>query len=206
MGLDTARAKEKESELLTIINTVISNELQIPQQDNTTARDILKNYAQITAPENETVIFHYITASPSGRGGGKSRKLGNIRINIKNLFNAAANGVLTGVGAAQIPWLIPLAAIVIWKSIQSTMEVEVGENEAAILWTMWKHRDENTEIAHSGLLELVNLHLNKYDRSPITEGDMKHSLKVLQNLKSIEKSSKNPGNWWLREWIKRTYR
>ena len=145
--------------------------------------------------------------SPSGRGGGKSTKAGNIVLNIRKFVEAIANGAFTIVGIYEVPWLGILGFILLWNSLWSAAQIDLSENDAAVIWTMWVHRDKkNNEISDDVLLNKVNDHLVKYGRASITQKDIELSIKHLEEIKSIKRSTNNPKNWWLCEWIAPAYR
>lgn len=60
-----------------------------------------------------------LTIRQGGMGGGSSIKPGNIILNWRKLLIDGAESVLTIMGAASIPWMIPLAGIVVWNSVYS---------------------------------------------------------------------------------------
>lgn len=162
---------------------------------------------RVAPPEKEEFIIEYITMSPSGRRGGKSTKAGNIFLNMRSLVDAVASGAFAVVGSYQIPWLAPFALILLWNSLRRSAQVDLSENDAALIWTMWAHRDRsNNEIAEVCLLDKLNEHLKKHSRSPVTGKDLEDSLRALEKIQSIKRSRRNPNNWWLCEWIKPAYR
>ena len=207
MALDYERAEEKESELLKELSLVLGSKNIASGDAEKISQLIISNAIKIRPPEKEEHYIELITLHPSGRGGGKSVKAGNILLNISGLMEAVANGSFAVVGSYQIPWLAPMAFIILWKSLWRNAEIEISENDAAIIWAMWVYRERETnEIAEDKLLEVVNSHLNKYERSALTQKDLNHSLNSLNNIQCIKRSSKRPENWWLREWVKPSFR
>ena len=106
-------------------------------------------------------------------------------------------------GAIAIPWLIPLAGLIVWNKVWALSNLEMDERHAATIWTMWKNRDKENRIEHDIILNLVNEELSKYKRSPMGEEELKNILNDLEKMECIEKDEKN--KWWLREWVKTTY-
>jgi len=143
----------------------------------------------------------------SGRGGGRSRKLGNIKLNINELVDGVANGAFVIAGAIQVPILIPMAFIILWRSLKNITEVELSENDAGVIWAMWVYRDRSKNIIpNTGLLQIINEHFKKYERAPITQKDLESSLDNLVKIKSIKKSKTSADNWWLCEYIRVRYK
>lgn len=75
----------------------------------------------------------FITMSSSGMGGGRSSKSGNIRLNWKKLFVEGPESILVIAGASQIPFLIPIAGLVVWNKALSLMNIEIDERHAAVI-------------------------------------------------------------------------
>lgn len=117
-------------------------------------------------PEAPSAVIELVVIGRMGHGGGQSTKAGNIRLNIGKLLDALATGVLTGIGAAQVP----LAALVIWNSLWRTAQVTISEIEAGILYTMWLHKNADRDVSEDGLLEKCNALLEKYDRPMLPKG------------------------------------
>ena len=113
---------------------------------------------------------------------------------------------LTVVGAVAIPWTAPLAALVIWDTLWSNFKADLSEREAAIIWTMWVRRDRDDCISDSGLLDLVNTELEIYGRGAISKQELHDSLETLINMGCIKRSKSDGSKWWLREWVRVSYR
>ncbi len=207
MELDYDRGKEKEGEILNELSGILQSKRIDKEDAEKLSQLIVSNAIRINPPEKEEHTVGFITMHPSGRGGGKSVKAGNITLNMGRLMEAAANGAFAVVGSYQIPWLAPMAFIILWNSLWRAVEIEITENDAAIIWSMWVYRDrESNEIPDIGLLDTVNEHLKKYERPAITQKDLEYSLNNLEKIKCIKRARKNPNNWWLCEWIRPIYR
>lgn len=197
MGWDYEKEAQKRAQLTASLEATLGQAL---------AAKVLEAFVNTTPPETEPVVMHLMTMRFDGRGGGKSTKAGNITLNMRALLDTAAAGALTIVGAVQAPFTVPFAAIVLWNSIWRAAEVTVTENDAAVLYVMWTQRDKNHEIPKDGLLERCNAHLAKVQRQSITQKDLAHSLCSLEQIETIAPSKDRPSNWWLREWVRITYR
>jgi hypothetical protein len=207
MELDYYRAGEKKKEIISSLASILQTNIGVKDGCDQISSEIVSNCITVQPPEKEKIILHLLTISPSGRGGGKSTKPGNIILNIRKLVEAIANGAFAAVSAYQVPWLGVFGFILLWNSLWSSAQVDLSENDAAVIWTMWVHRDkQHNEITDEGLLNKVNDHLAKYARASITQKDMEFSIRRLEEIKSIKRSNKNPKNWWLCEWIAPAYR
>lgn len=208
MEFDYERGKQKEEEVLESIKSYLVYANLCEAERRQVAEIIVSTSIRVTPPEKEQVAFYrLVTLDPSGRGGGKSTKLGNIRLNVGKLMEGVANGTFAVVSSYQVPWLAPFAFILLWKSLRKSVQVDLTENDAAVIYAMWVYRDrDNNEISEVNLLGNVNCHLTKYDRLPISQKDLQFSISNLAKIGSIQQSSKNPGNWWLCEWVQPVYR
>ena len=207
MDLDYDRAKEKEKELISSLSSFLKSKSSLKDSFDQISNEIVSSCVSIRPPEKEQIIFEFMTMSPSGRGGGRSTKPGNIVLKIRKLIEAVASGAFVAVSAYQVPWLGIFGLILLWNSLWRAAEVDLSENDAAVIWTMWVHRDrQNNEISENELLVKVNDHLSKYERASITQKDLDFSIKNLAAIKCIKRSKRNPQNWWLCEWIATTYR
>jgi len=206
MEWDYDRKKEKEAEIL----AEIENQLrlaEIPEEQiKTTAKEFFEESVSITPPEKKAMVIEMVRMHPSGRGGGRSTKAGNIRLNIGSLFNAVSSGVFTVISAAQAPWAIPFAGILLWNSIWQSVKVDLSENDAVTLWAMWQVKDANKLVSEEDIKGAVDRHAAKYQRSTLSEADIKFALKNLSAIGCIERSRDNPSKWWLCEWIAPAYR
>ena len=156
MGWNYQRETEKRAELLQELSEVLRG-CGTPDADRDhLSKAILDSYISTAPPESPRLEFGFMVVGPMGIGGGQSTKPGNITLNIGKLLDALATGVLTGVGAAQVPFTIPLAALVIWNSLWRTAQVTISETEAGVLYTMWQGKNADHDVSEDGLLEKCN--------------------------------------------------
>lgn len=126
MELNYERGKQKEEEILENITSYLT-QADVPEADRRQVAEIIASTSiHITPPEMERMVFHFLTLNAvSGRGGGKSTKPGNIRLNMRKLMEGVANGVFAVVSSYQIPWLAPFAFILLWKSLRDCAEIDL---------------------------------------------------------------------------------
>jgi hypothetical protein len=213
MEFDYVRADKKKGELVSMAEKAVLNYWQASgsQQNITEAKviaaEMIEQYAYISPPEKEDLgRTEYITLNPVGRAGGRSIKPGNVRLNMRKLIVALAGGVLTVAGVVSAPWTIPFAAIMVWDGVWSAIGVDITERDAAVLWTMWKHRDANNYVSEDGLLSVVNAELTANGRRSISQIELDESLELLSKISCIERAISVTGKWWLKEWVKVNYR
>jgi len=202
------RAEEKKQEVFEIAKNTIAPHFSNPEKLST---KIIDHFCRITPPEIDdtpitkidTTLHIFLNIQPGGLGGARSSKPGNILLNWRKLLIDASESILTIVGAVTVPWLIPLAGLVVWNKVWSLSSIEIDERHAAVIWTMWKNRDEENCIKNDKVLGLVNNELSKYNRPMMNEKELKDILKDLEEMECVE--SMEEDKWWLREWVKTTY-
>jgi hypothetical protein len=203
MDFDEARRIQKRQEIIDVVQQTLRS--HTPSADEPTAAiSIVSQLAEITAPEAPSIGF--VRVYEGGDGGGRSTKPGNVRLNMKKLFVAVAGGALTLAGATAAPWMVILGGLVVWDSLWSSTQVELGEVEAAVLWALWSNRDDQDMVSKDGVFELVTAELHKLDRPGFTGGQVDAALAKLRQLKCIESAMMAPDKWWLREWVQVDYR
>lgn len=169
------------------------------------ARMLVKHFAAIAPPDSELVASSSrVDMDAGGRGGGVSVKPGNVRLNMRQLVSAIASGVLTVVGAVQLPWTAVFGALVIWNNLFAASRVALSESDASVLWTLWLNRDDENTVAEAGLLGRVNEERRRHGRADLAQRDLDESLQRLSRLQSIERAA-DKSRWWLREWVSVKY-
>lgn len=193
------RAEEKKQELLEIVKSSVTPYISNAEQ---ISKRIIDHFCIITPPEIDTRM-ELVTMRPGGMGGGRSLKPGNIWLNWRRLLIDGAESILTVVGAISIPWLIPLAGLVVWNKVWSSSSIEIDERHAVIIWAMWNNRDEENCIEIDKISDLVNEELRRYNRPMMNEEELNNMLKDLEKIECIKKTDGNKR--WLREWVKAVY-
>lgn len=206
MTWDYNRQREKQEQLRTLISSELIQRGVNTSEAYTLAAAFMARAVRVAPPEEQREIIEYITLNRTGRGGGRTSKPGNIRFNIRALIDALSSGTLGVVGVQEMPYLLPLVAIVFWNAIRRSMNIQLTENEGAVLYVMWMHRDSENKVPNSGLLDKVNAHLKKYGRTPLSTGDLDSACKRLEQIACIRRARSDREKWWLREWIQPTYR
>ena len=207
MSLNFKMADEKKArtaeKLLSLLETAYS------ELDDTIALtdEMVSNCIDFIPPEEPEITLDLVTLNPSGRGGGKSVKPGNIVLNIGSLIDGIANGVFTVASACQVPWLAPFGLLLLYRSLHKASTVELSENEATVFYSMWVFRDRKcNEISQKKLISYINGLLNKYNRKSITQKELDISINKLEKIGCIVKSDLNSNSWYLRERVAVVYR
>ena len=200
------REAQKRAELLQELSEELNAGGTPESRVDDLAKAIFDSYISTRPPEVPHLVLQYIDISRAGTGGGESTKAGNVTLNIGKLLETLAAGVLTAAGAAQLPLTVPLAALVIWNSLWRTAKVSISETEAAVLYAMWVHKNADHHVPEDGLLEKCNALLEKYERPALSAHILKDALTKLERIDTIERSSRDPKMWWLKEWVRVSYR
>lgn len=194
------RVEEKKQELLEIAKNIIAPYFSNSEQASI---EIIDHFCEITPPEIVDEKYFLTNIKPGGIGGAKSSKPGNILLNWRKLLINGSESILTIAGVIAVPWLIPLAGLIIWDKICSLSNIKIDERHAAVIWTMWHNRDKENCIKKSEVLDLVNKDLSKYNHPKMNEEELNDILKDLEAMETIESTEEN--KWWLREWVKVPY-
>src|SRR5438093_1186359 len=114
------QAKEKEIETLVLSFAETHSPLDASQ-----AKKLIGTFVTISPPLDPSFQHaHWMTVAALGRGGGESRKSGNIMLNWRKLFELAPEATLAGGAAVETPWLIPFAALYVWMRLWKASEVK----------------------------------------------------------------------------------
>jgi len=162
---------------------------------------VIESFASLQPPEHDTRMY-WLRMHLGGRGGGYSVKPGNITLNMQKLVTALAGGVLTAAGIAAAPWSAVFGALVIWDSLYSAARVDLSEEDASVMWTLWRRRDAEHTVPHDGLLASVNEERARHGRHALSEQQLADAVAKLRRIDAIEQSSQDPSRWWLREWVR----
>jgi len=167
------------------------------------AQQIVEVFCRIQPPEasEQTPMMHLITMN-STNNTGRSIKPGNITLNMRRLLVDSAEIGLTVAGVISTPYLIPLAALIVWNKVWSNLKVDLDENHAMTIKLMWENCDtERNWIEEKKAYRLLNEYRASRNRTKIIFEEFKIILAELESMKCIEKTGAN--NWWLREWVKK---
>ena len=195
-------AEKKREELQNIIKSSFSQFNIYIENIHDISQKIIEKFTDITPPEIDITI-HLITMEHWSRGA-RSSKPGNIWLNWRKLLIDGAESILTITGAAIVPWLIPLAGLIVWNKVWSLLNIEIDERHAVVIWVMWRNRDKENCIKEREILDAVNDELKKYNRPEMSPKELEDILKDLEKMECIEKIQ-DENKWWLREWVKVAY-
>jgi hypothetical protein len=163
---------------------------------------ILDSFCALTPPINPPALMTLVTIQSAGKGGGVSRKLGNLRLNWKKLFSELSDVILTTVGANDHPYLIPLAALSLWNKLWAHSHIKLTKELASTLFVMWQKCDTSHEISKKKAYAEANDLFRTFGWPSITLIDFDDYIKSLIDMQCVEMKG---NQLWLREWVKVTY-
>jgi hypothetical protein len=192
------KAKEEEIERLVVSFAETHSPLTSSQ-----AKTLIGTFITITPPLCPSFLdVHYMTIADLGRGGGESRKLGNITLNWRRLFELVPDVTLAGGAAAETAWLIPFAALYIWMKLWKASKVKLKEEDAFVVYSLWLHRDINKKISEEDAFLKTKALAKKHNLAGFTKEKF---TKIINKLLSFDCIEINEGVIWMREWVRIKY-
>jgi hypothetical protein len=193
---DNEAMERKRSELIGEVAKLLD------PRDAKVAERVVDHFCRMSPPMDPPMLMHMITLDRGGRGGGQSRKPGNLALNWKRLRGESADLVLTAAGVIAVPWLIPFAALSIWNKFWTHATIELTKEQGASLCAMWHRCDNEHHIARSAALAETNQLFQVFEWPPLSEEAFTNILRDLEHLQCIEVTDQKI---WLREWVQTTY-
>ncbi len=176
------------------------------------AENIVQEFIEFTPPgvvyqeaEGEHEPRHIIQIPPDKYRVPKSVKPGNILLNIGELFEAVSNAVFLVISVVAAPWAIPFAIVKLCREISRCIQITLREQDAAVAWTIWRHKDADNSVHVNDLLALVNEEFEKHGRPSISEHELNDSLEKLETIKCIIHPKGDLHRWKIRERVVQHY-
>jgi len=157
------------------------DEVQRPQVLSDLSARLVESMVRM---EDASGLRELIALDGGWRRRAESRKMGNVVLSVRGFLSAAAGAGLAIAGAAEVPWLLPLAAIAVWGYVCDS-SVPLSEREAAVIWVIWHLRDSEDRVPKQGLLEQVNRELSGNGRRPISPEELADTLAALSRIRTI---------------------
>ena len=165
------------------------------------AQNVVAAFCDVSEPEEDHTISLILTDG-TGRGGGVSRKPGNIRLNWRRLFETVPSIVLVGAADYTKPWMYVLAALLIWKEMKAHCALQLSAEHAIAMHAMWDNCDGRRRISEVDALEATNKKLSEYDFNPLS---MANFIKLVDHLDQMECVELRTGDIWLREQVRKKF-
>ncbi len=167
---------------------------------NRTAEVLVEAAVQFWPPDSGQVEIRMITMSDLGVGGGRSRRVGNVRLNWRPLFEAGASLMLALPAAVKVPWTAPFVGLLALSRLISAMDIPITEREAMVAWVLWQARDPGNGLPKN-LLQAVNHHMQRTGRPLLSAQVLLDSLRMLEGVGFVEFPEGDASRWSLRDWV-----
>lgn len=167
------------------------------------ATAVIDAFVRLTPPSEPKLVIEMITASSAGRGGGVSRKAGNIVLNWRRLIDVVPDATVAAAGATSAsPWLLPLIALYVWNKLWRGAEEHLDEIEACVIVALWKNRNHDNKISEDDGFAHTNSLRRTYGLVELSQAEYVTATNRLLKIDCIEIDD---GIIWLREWVRMTY-
>ena len=172
-------------------------------QDAPMAERLVSSLCMLTPPQDPPVVIEMIMVNSRGASGGISRKPGNVVVNFNRFVRDFGDIGLSVAAGASEKWLIPLAALAVWKKISVHSTLELTKEQASLVYSMWLNREDGNLISREQAFEMGKL---VYRLNRLAELDDDSFSQTLFDLTSFGCIELHPsGKIWLREWVKSNY-
>lgn len=196
MTLDRKGFEEQRNRILGLIQRCIPPNAA---HSDETAIQVFNSFVELTPPTEPEIQLHLLTMRPSGVGGGQSRKPGNIYLHWKKLFDVFPDVTIAVAGATASPyWLIPFIALYVWNKLWCGSAETLTENEASVIFALWKHRNNENRISEDAGFEKCNKIRESAKFPLLTRHEFDVAMNRLVSMGCVEIES---GIIWLREWV-----
>ena len=167
------------------------------------AERLVDSFCRLSPPQDPPMVMETITIDRGGRGGGRTRKPGNVVLNWRKMVRESADFVLTGAGSIAQPWLIPLAALSIFNKIWTHSTIELSKEQASCLFAMWHRCDDSHHINQDKAFEACRELFSVFQWPDLQDAQFSTVLQDLVEIQCIEISDEEV--IWLIEWVRKSY-
>lgn len=206
MGWDYARKEQREA----MIEKLLRDGMRptgIPETAQEDAlRRLMDSVIRVSPPEEESQFMEMIVMNRSARGGGRSTKPGNIRLDVGKLFDTVVGAVLT-LEPTTYWWTQPLGVLLVLRGLSQNLSVQLTETDAVTILAMWQAGIQDGLIAKfADIKTYADLHAKKYERNALSSADIRHSIANLVAIGSVKPITGVADKWKVHEEIRFTYR
>jgi len=138
-----------------------------------------------------------------GRGGGYSRKPGNIYLDWEKLIEIVPEVTLAASGGATLPyWAWPLIGLYIWNRLWCGAEEDLSEAEATIIYALWKNKNGHNQISEDDGYTKTNSIRDQQGMLGLSRSQYNAAINHLLQMSCIEIEE---GMISLQEWVRIEY-
>jgi len=132
----------------------------------------------------------------------RSIKLSNlVHADMGTILEIIAGGVLTGADIVAQPHPIIIAAglLIMIRNFTHAIKVEFSEREGSVFWGLIQACDKKKVATFDAVVERTNEVRNDVGLTPLSEGEIRLALRVLESIKCIRPVKEKQGTWRIRE-------
>ena len=180
------------------MEAIVENVLEQFSLENTSTKaQIVEAFCNIKEPEGPGM--EYITLDFGSRGS-RTTKPGNIALNWQKLLRKIPEIGLTAKEFPQGGLIAILAALYVWNSVWSLLQIELTKKHAVVMYVMWTNRDSNYKIPENVAFEKTREFLAENEEDAGWLSEFSQVVNDLVRMKCIEL---NDGIIWMREWVRK---
>lgn len=200
MEYDYDALNKKKGELLRLAQQAIPAKIGAA---GNSAESLVQSFIRLTPPTEPEIEIGFITMDSDGRGGGKSRKPGNIFLNWRKLFEIIPDVTIASMGGATAPgWLLPLIGLDVWNKLWCNAAEEISEVEATTIHALWKNRNSRKRISEDDGYVKTDILRNDMGLPSLSRSEFDVAVNRLLRMRCVKIEE---GIIWLREWVRTSY-
>jgi len=193
-----------KSEIIEIVN---DRSITVFKGDQESASEvaalILTRFVKISETKNEPVVIEYMTVYSGGRRGGSSRKLGNIFLSWKNLFEIVPDiSIAASAVSGSNKYLTTMVGLYIWGKVWKGMQVEIEPTTAMVFTALWDESYPSKKISEKDGFIASNKYIESTGGLAISESEYTDAINKLLAIGSIKM---NAGVIRVVEWVRKKY-
>lgn len=162
----------------------------IDQEKNTIL--LVMNYTTSAIPESNLdriVVKKEERWLPSS---GVSFRPGHVRFNLGALFEVIVSTAAAAVAATTSPPAAILAGILVIRSLVKCMEIQLTEDDALVIWAMWKCDQKGIPLQAQSVISCVNAEIESTkQREPMQASAVEAALDKLVRLSVLQNCNGN---------------
>ena len=187
--------RQKHDELICVANDTLG--------DTVLAVRVVDALCRLSPPMNPPVVIEMMTVHSMGARGGRSRKPGNLLINMRALASEFGDAGLAAATGAVDHRLIPLAALSIWNKLWAHAKVDLTAEQASLVYAMWLQREDGNLVSRNDAYEMCKIVYANNGLPKPSFAAFENAINCLIEIRCIEWHKS--GKIWLREWVRCTY-
>lgn len=159
---------------------------------------VLGDFATVQSPEY-LYVSELITLD--SKGGGTSRKPGNIVLNWRRLFDLVPDvGVAAVGGIGHDSFVVALIALYVWNKVWRGSETPLSDAEASVIEALWRKDGRARTVSSDEAFELTNELRRARSADELTRSGFEAAISVLSSMQCVEVTD---DSIWLREWVRK---